>query len=103
MSSTQNAARLVVNRTWRTGLYAKSPKALAIRSRKIRRLVERLRRTMPWLEPSDLPACGAWRTRNPECGAFAGFGKPLRLLPFVLIEGIFHGLKDRRAFSPLLI
>ncbi len=72
MSSTQNAASLVVNRTWRTGLYAKSPKALAIRSRKIGRLVERLRRTMPWLEPSDLPACRAWAEREIlSAGAFA--------------------------------
>jgi hypothetical protein len=36
----------------RTGLYAKSPNELAIRSRQIRRLVERLRRTMPWLGSS---------------------------------------------------
>ena len=69
---------------------------MAIRSRKIRRLVERLRRTMPWLEPSDLPVCGAGGTQNPECGAFTGFGKRLRLLTFVLIEGIFQGLNDRR-------
>src|SRR5260370_11923741 len=52
------------------------------------------------LNPATCPLARHGGTRNPECGAFDGFGKPLRLLPFVLIEGIFQGLKDRRAFSP---
>ena len=90
LCSTENAASLVVNRTSRTGLYAKSPNALAIRSRKIRRLVERLRRTMPWLEPSDLPACRAWAELEIlSAGVFAALtaegltnaqGEPRRLL-----------------------
>jgi hypothetical protein len=33
---------------------------MKIRARKVRRLVDRLRATMPWLEPSDTPACRAW-------------------------------------------
>ena len=90
VSSTENAASLVVNRASRTGLYAKSPNALAILSRKVRRLVERLRRTMPWLEPSDLPACRAWAELEIlSAGAFAALtaegltnaqGEPRRLL-----------------------
>jgi phage terminase small subunit len=35
------------------GLYARSPSALAIRGRKVARLMRRLRDVAPWLEPSD--------------------------------------------------
>src|SRR5216683_1287790 len=48
------------------------------------------------LNPATCPLAGHGGIRNPECGAFTGFSKPLRLLPFVLIEGIFQGLNDRR-------
>lgn len=44
----------------RTGLYAKGANVLGIRHRKVRRLVEKMRAQMPWLESSDLPACRAW-------------------------------------------
>lgn len=74
----------------RTGLYARSSSALAIRARKVRRLVERLRVTMPWLEPSDLPACRAWAELEVlSASAFAALttdgltnaeGEPRRLL-----------------------
>ena len=33
---------------------------MRIRHRKVRRLVEKMRTAMPWLETSDLPACRAW-------------------------------------------
>lgn len=42
------------------GLYVKAPNGIRLRSRKVQRLVERLRTVMPWLEQSDLPACRAW-------------------------------------------
>jgi phage terminase small subunit len=42
------------------GLYAKSPTALAIRSRKVARLVRRLRVVAPWIEPADLPTSRAY-------------------------------------------
>jgi hypothetical protein len=71
-------------------LYSRSPSALKIRARKVRRLVERLRQTMPWLEPSDIPACRAWAELEIlSAGVFAalttdGFtnneGEPRRLL-----------------------
>jgi hypothetical protein len=44
----------------RTGMYAKSPKALALRAQRVRRLVRQMRATMPWLEPSDMPAARGW-------------------------------------------
>src|ERR1039457_5541721 len=43
-----------------TGLYVKAPSGMRLRHRKIRRLVEKMRTEMPWIEPSDLPACRAW-------------------------------------------
>ena len=43
-----------------TGLYVKAPSGMRVRHRKTRRLVEKMRTQMPWLEPSDLPACRAW-------------------------------------------
>src|SRR5208282_1777611 len=43
-----------------TGLYVKAPSGMRVRHRKVRRLVEKMRAAMPWLEPSDLPACRAW-------------------------------------------
>jgi hypothetical protein len=44
----------------RTGLYVKAASGMTVRHRKVRRLVEKMRAQMPWLEPSDLPACRAW-------------------------------------------
>jgi hypothetical protein len=44
----------------RTGLYVKAPNGLRLRSRKVRRLVAKMRAEMPWLAPADLPACRAW-------------------------------------------
>jgi hypothetical protein len=38
----------------------KGSKRYQATSRKVQRLVERLRGVMPWLEQSDLPACRAW-------------------------------------------
>ena len=43
-----------------TGLYIKTAKGLRLRHRKVRRLVEKIRASMPWLERSDVPACRAW-------------------------------------------
>src|SRR5215469_888818 len=44
----------------RTGLYSRSTEVLRIRARKVRRLVQQMRVTMPWIDRSDLPACRAW-------------------------------------------
>ena len=44
----------------RHGLYAKSPRVLAARARKVGRLVRRMRDLCPWFEDSDVPACKAW-------------------------------------------
>jgi len=43
-----------------TGLYIKAGDGLRLRNRRVRRLVEKMRTTMHWLEPSDLPAARAW-------------------------------------------
>lgn len=42
------------------GLYVKANSGMRVRHRRVRRLVEKMRTEMPWLEPSDLPACRAW-------------------------------------------
>jgi hypothetical protein len=44
----------------KTGLYVKAENGLKLRSRRVRRLVQKMQATMPWLVPSDLPACRAW-------------------------------------------
>ncbi len=44
----------------KTGLYVKAPAGLRLRSRRVRRLVSKMRAVMPWLDDSDLPACRAW-------------------------------------------
>jgi len=56
----QQAATTQPRRHGRTGLYVKSASGMRVRHRKVRRLVERMRAEMPWLEASDLPACRAW-------------------------------------------
>lgn len=43
-----------------TGLYLKTGNGLRLRHQKVRRLVEKMRTTMLWLEPSDIPAARAW-------------------------------------------
>ncbi len=43
-----------------TGLYVKSASGMRVRHRKVRRLVEKMRTVMLWIESSDLPACRAW-------------------------------------------
>ena len=43
-----------------SGLYIKAENGMKLRHRRIRRLVEKMRVTMIWLEPSDLPAARAW-------------------------------------------
>jgi hypothetical protein len=42
------------------GGYIRSPSALVLRSRKVARLVRRMRAAMPWLEDADVPACRSW-------------------------------------------
>jgi hypothetical protein len=44
----------------RTGLYMKSANGLKLRHRRVRRLVEKIRDALPWLEASDVPAARAW-------------------------------------------
>jgi hypothetical protein len=43
-----------------TSLYAKSESALRIRAERVRRIVNRVRREMPWLADSDVPALKSW-------------------------------------------
>jgi hypothetical protein len=43
-----------------TGLYARSESALRIRAERVRRIVNRMRKTMPWLSDADIPACRGW-------------------------------------------
>jgi len=74
----------------RTGLYVKSASGMRVRDRRVRRLVERMRTEMPWLEASDLPACRAWAeleilgahafSELLGAGLLNGEGEPRRLL-----------------------
>ena len=41
-------------------LYVKSPNGLRLRYRRIRRLVRKMQRVMPWLDPADDATCRAW-------------------------------------------
>ena|ERR1035437_563712 len=43
-----------------TGLYAKSESALRLRADRVRRIVARMRKEMPWLTPADTPAMKGW-------------------------------------------
>ncbi len=56
----QDAAARQPRRHGGTGLYVKAVSGMRVRHRKVRRLVEKMRAEMPWLESSDLPACRAW-------------------------------------------
>jgi hypothetical protein len=47
-------------RRCRTGLYVKGSNGLKLRDQRVRKLVQRMRVTMPWLEDSDVPVCRAW-------------------------------------------
>lgn len=42
------------------GLYARSPRALELRDRRVQRMARRLRLLCPWLEPSDAPQLRAF-------------------------------------------
>ena len=44
----------------RTGLYAKSESALRLRTNRVRRIVARMRKEMPWLTPTDTLAMKGW-------------------------------------------
>jgi len=73
-----------------TGLYVKAASGMKVRHRKVRRLVEKMRAEMPWLESSDFPACRAWAELEILCAnAFSELlvsgllnveGEPRRLL-----------------------
>ena len=43
-----------------TGLYVRARPGLKLRDKKVERLARKMRAVMPWLEPSDMPACRAW-------------------------------------------
>jgi hypothetical protein len=47
-------------RRGRTGLYARGESALKLRSRKVRKLVDKARVVCPWIEGSDLPCVRSW-------------------------------------------
>jgi len=73
-----------------TGIYVKAASGMRIRHRKVRRLVEKMRAEMPWIESSDLPACRAWAELEILCacafselvdgGLLNAEGEPRRLL-----------------------
>lgn len=44
----------------KSGLYVRAPNGRQIRDKKVRRLVSKMHDVMPWLAPSDRPACRAW-------------------------------------------
>lgn len=46
--------------TVKTGLYIKSPNGRALRDRSVQRLVRKMMKFMPWLQPSDYPAMRAF-------------------------------------------
>ena len=56
----QHSAARQPRRHAATGLYVRAASGLRVRHRRVRRLVEKMRAEMPWLESSDLPACRAW-------------------------------------------
>lgn len=56
----RDAAARQPRRHAETGLYMKAASGMRVRHRKVRRLVEKMRAEMPWIESSDLPACRAW-------------------------------------------
>jgi hypothetical protein len=43
-----------------TGLYIRSQNGLVLRDRRVQRLVAKMKRVMPWLQPSDIPAARRW-------------------------------------------
>jgi hypothetical protein len=43
-----------------TGLYVRAQAGLRLRDKKVERLARKMRAVMPWIEPSDWPACRAW-------------------------------------------
>ena len=74
----------------RSGLYAKSAPIMKVRARKVRRLVLQMRKAMPWIEDSDLPACRGWADLEllsasvghclAQLGPITDNGEPRRLL-----------------------
>lgn len=59
MAATDPNANIVERRA-RTGLYARGESALKLRSRKVRKLVDKARVVCPWIEGSDLPCVHSW-------------------------------------------
>jgi hypothetical protein len=86
----QHAAAGQPRRHAATGLYVRAASGIRVRHRRVRRLVEKMRAGMPWLEPSDLPACRAWAeleilgahafSELVGAGLLNGEGEPRRLL-----------------------
>jgi hypothetical protein len=68
----------------------RSTNGLKLRDRKVQRLVRAMRLAMPWLEPSDIPACRSWAQLEilsdrafailNSVGLVNRSGEPLRLL-----------------------
>lgn len=44
----------------RSGLYVRSPNGVRLRDRSVQRLVRKMQKLMPWLQPSDYPAMRAF-------------------------------------------
>jgi hypothetical protein len=44
----------------RTGLYVKGANGRRLRDQRVRRLVQKMREAMTWIDDADLPACRAW-------------------------------------------
>lgn len=72
------------------GLFVRAADGLKTRDRKVTRLAQKMRVTMPWLEPSDMPAARAWAELEVltgqvyatlrSIGIANGKGEPRRLL-----------------------
>lgn len=51
------------------GLYLRAANGLRLRDQRVRRMVQRMRQTMAWLEDSDVPACRGWAELEILCAS----------------------------------
>jgi hypothetical protein len=52
----------------KTGLYVRAHPGIKLRDKRVERLARKMRLVMPWIEPSDWPACRAWAELEYLCG-----------------------------------
>jgi hypothetical protein len=86
-----------------TGLYVRAQPGLRLRDKKVERLARKMRQTMPWLQPSDWPACRAWAEMEFLAGqvyaALRGFGM---LNTQGEVRRLFHDYRAMRATQAVL-